>query len=240
MGEKAPKSTDGYVCSAKSARLLSRLADHSDYVYVVGNRVVVEKMIDTPYNEHGIVDTRELFRRVLGTVSTEYYWQGSYEGPHHIMWPRGWYRQKTDGKQIAMQFRNSPTLRLYLPRDLHDFTHKITDPPVPPSRDVMEQYILEQCQVQNLYDIVRFHGLHDLHGMAHDDKEAYRLERFRERLSEMEDGYVGVMPSREFLAALPLHTARQVVRSLARVQGLSNDKASRKAFFSPSRSQLVA
>lgn len=109
-----------------------------------------------------------------------------------------------------------------------------------PDKDIMEQYVLEQRQVQNLYDIIRFHGLHDLGGMAHDDKEAYRLERFRKRLTEMEDGYVGVMPSRELLATLPLHAARQAVRSLARVQGLSNDKASRKAFFSPSRSSLAA
>jgi hypothetical protein len=87
MGEQIPKIADGYVCSAKSARLLTRLADHSDYIHVVGNRVVVEKMIDTPYNEYGIVDTRELFRRVLGAVSADYYWRGSYEGPHHIMWP---------------------------------------------------------------------------------------------------------------------------------------------------------
>ena len=77
----------------------------------------------------------------------------------------------------------------------------------------------------------RFHGLDDLDRMTHEEKEELRLERFREKLDKMEDGFLGVMPSKDMLAAMTLHEARQTVRSIARVRGLSNDRACRAAFF---------
>ena len=67
--------------------------------------------------------------------------------------------------------------------------------------------------------------------MSHEQKEDYRLRRFHELLDEMDDGQVGLMPQREMLARMPLVEARAVIRSLARVQGLSNDPSCQRAFF---------
>ena len=226
----AEAGSKGYETSASGARLLVRLASYTDHIELQGGRVVVRSMVETPYNEFGIVDVRELFRRVLGSVASDYHWEGSYTGPHHVMWPKDNYR-RSGANHPAMLFRGCATLRIILPRVLHDYTHRITDPPTLPTPDVMQQYYREQCQVQRLYETVRFHGLHDIDYMSHKEKEALRLERFREKLDKMEDGSLGVMPDRAVLAAMTLHEARQTVRSIARVRGLSNDRACRAAFF---------
>lgn len=216
----------------QATRLFTRLLGYTDTIEQVGAHIRTREYIETPYDEFGIVDKKELLRSVMGSVSTEFYWGGSYEGPHHLMWPRRFY--EGDGlslrKKIPMHFRSSQTLRVILPRDLHDYLHKVTEPPIAPPLDVMEQYYREQAQVLHLYSIVRYHGLKDS-PMTHDAKERFRLARLHDELAELEDGVLGVLPNREHLAALPLHEARQALRALARVQGLSNDESCKAAFF---------
>ena len=74
----AEAGSKGYETSASGARLLVRLASYTDHIELQGGRVVVRSMVETPYNEFGIVDVRELFRRVLGSVASDYHWEGSY------------------------------------------------------------------------------------------------------------------------------------------------------------------
>ncbi len=214
-------------------RLFNRIAQHTDLLRITGNRVAVHEYVDTPYDEHGIVDKQRLFQRILGSVASDFYWDGSYEGPHHLMWPREAYRGARTGahRNTAMIFRSSQTLRVILPRELHDYTHKITEPPLMPTLDVMEQYNTEQAQVIRLYDTVRFHGLKDF-ALPHAEKEAFRFGQFHRLLEQMPDGELGLMPDKEYLASLSLHDARQTLRGLARVQGLSNATRCQTAFFS--------
>ena len=224
--DKQPKN-------ARNGRLFARLAGHTEYLKPSGAGFRLREYIETPYDEFGIIDKRELFRRLLGSVSVDFYWDGSYEGPHHLLWPRSHYT--TGGahpeRPLSERFRGAPSLRVILRRDLHDWLHEATQPPQVPSREVMWHHDHEQGQILRLYDTIRHRSLSKIHGMSHEQKEAYRLRRFHELLGEMDDGHVGLMPQREALARMPLMEARAVIRSLARVQGLSNDSSCQRAFF---------
>lgn len=219
--------------SARSGRLFARLAEHTDYLTHTTAGFQLREYIETPYDEYGIIDKRELFRRLLGSVSADFYWGGSYEGPHHLLWPRSYYSGggARPEQSLSERFRGAPSLRVILRRDLHDWLHEATLPPQIPSRDVMWHHDHEQSQILRLYDTIRHRSLSKIHGMSHEQKEDYRLRRFHELLDEMDDGQVGLMPQREMLARMPLVEARAVIRSLARVQGLSNDPSCQRAFF---------
>lgn len=224
--DKQPKN-------ARNGRLFARLAGHTEYLKPSGAGFRLREYIETPYDEFGIIDKRELFRRLLGSVSADFYWGGSYEGPHHLLWPRSNYTSGSAQPQrpLSERFRGAPSLRVIVPRDLHDWLHEATQPPRVPSRDVMWHHDHEQGQIMRLYDTIRHRSLSKIHDMSHDQKEAYRLQRFHELLDEMDDGQVGLMPPRETLALMPLAEARSAIRSLARVQGLSNDPSCQRAFF---------
>lgn len=212
-------------------RLLERISEHTGRLTIHGNRVVVEEYIETPYDAFGLVDKQELFHRILGSVAN-FHWEGRYVGPHHIMWPRENYSGfgLGDRRNIPKQFRGSTSLKMIIPRELHDYLHKITLPPELPSVDVMVRYIREQNDVNRLYDIVRYRGLKHF-DMSFEDKEVYRERRLMEELEQLPASSIGLMPDPETLAAMPFTEARQVLRSIARIQGLSNATSSQRAFF---------
>jgi hypothetical protein len=200
----------------------------------VGRRLIVDK-IDTPYDEYGIVDKRELLARVMGSVATNHIWKGTYEGPHHIMWPRYAYQMISPKsfRPRATHFRGSPSLKVILPRQLHDYLHIVTDPPVVPSNDVMMQYAKEQFQVQRLYDTIRFHGALHLDQKTPEERENIQWQTMLDKLESMDEGQIGLMPDKEQLASAGIIFARQVLRTVARTQGLSNNTQCQQAFFNP-------
>ena len=130
--DKQPKN-------ARSGRLFARLAGHTEYLEPSGAGFRLREYIETPYDEFGIIDKRELFRRLLGSVSAGFYWGGSYEGPHHLLWLRSNYTSGSAQPQrpLSERFRGAPSLRVIVLRDLHDWLHEATQPPRVPSRDVM-------------------------------------------------------------------------------------------------------
>lgn len=191
--------------------LLWRLADYTSILERLPNNIMaVTSMIETPYTEYGIIDRKELFRRLLGSVASEYTWQGDYGGAHHLMWPRARYRRPhvlASHEATTMHFRGSPSLKVDLPRELHDYLHRVTEPPVAPPLEVMHQYNLEQLQIHRLYSTIK------LTSYKHVDLPLEALERLRadgleRKLGEMEDGQIGLMPTRELLAAMSLEEAR--------------------------------
>lgn len=220
--------------NASDHSLLWRLAEHTDIITRNDNRsVTVQEYIETPYTEHGIVDKQELFRRLLGSVATDYHWEGSFAGPHHLMWPRTAYCYPAVSHQRAettAHYRGCPSLKVILPRELHDFTHRVTEPPQVPDLDVMEQYLREQEQVRRLYATIYHANLAD-HDMTIEQKEALRMESFLRKLDAMEDGYVGLMPDKELLVAQPLSESRALLRHRALPLGISAHRACQKTFF---------
>lgn len=95
----------------------------------------------------------------------------------------------------------------------------------------MQHYIREQWDADRLYDIVRYHGLKQF-DMPLEEKEAYRQKCLLEELEQLPNSSVGLLPNPENLAVMPFVEARQALRSIARIQGLSNARSSQEAFFS--------
>ena len=62
MRETAPKF---HQKDLRNERLFTRIAEQSDRLLLNGGRVEVVEPIETPYDEFGIVDKKELFRRIL-------------------------------------------------------------------------------------------------------------------------------------------------------------------------------
>ena len=215
---------------------MRELAETSDHIRIIGDRLAVYP-IETPYDEFGIVDKRALLSSVMGSVAAGYIWTGSYTGPHHIMWPRNAY-QAISPKSLrptATHFRGNPSLKVILPRQLHDYLHVVTEPPLMPDSDVMRQYTHEQHNVHRLYDTIRYHGALHLEHLSHERKEQIRWSTMLAKLDTLDDGILGLMPDKEELANAGIARARQVLRSIARVQGLSNDLSCQDAFFNPPR-----
>jgi len=211
-----------------------RLAEYSDLLQRGDKHSVrVTDHIETPYDEYGVIDRRELFHRILGSVASEYHWQGSFAGPHHLMWPRHDYNipgATEIDTQITSTFRSSATLRVILPRELHDYLHRVTTPPAMPGEDVMRQYNVEQDQITHLYDTIRY-GSYATLPLDDQQKETLRHERFLKKLDTMQDAQVGLMPDREALAAMTLPEARHVLRHLAMPLGISARHACSETFF---------
>lgn len=216
------------------SRWVRDLAEHSENLTVVGNRLIVDE-IETPYDEYGIVDKRELFSRIIGSVAADHVWKGSYEGPHHIMWPRYAYQGISPQafRPKATHFRGSPSLKIIIPRQMHDYLHFVTEPPAVPDKDVMVQYSLEQFNVQRLYDTIRFHGALHLDKHTPEERERIRWETLLDKLDTMDDPQVGLMPEKESIVEAGITYARQALRAIARTQGLSNHPNCQNAFFNP-------
>lgn len=228
-------ASDSYtVNQAAKSSLLWRLAPYTDLIEQTGpDSVAVRGRVETPYTEHGIVDRQTLFRRLLGSVASDYHWGGSFVGPHHLMWPQRAYCRpgvsRAKAKTTA-HFRGNPSLKVILPRELHDYLHRVTEPPKAPESDVMEQYTLEQSQVSRLYSIIRPSGHMDK-DLSFDDREDLRYALLLGKLEDMEDGQVGLMPDRELLARLPIAESRQILRHRALPLGISAHKACQRVFF---------
>lgn len=215
-----------------------RLADYSDLIQRNNNHTItVLDQVETLYDPNGIIDRRALLRDVMGSVATEYHWggmyTGQYAGPHHLMWPRRNYLRPWDASinaTTAAQYRSSPTLQVILPRELHDYLHRVTEPPTMPAMDVMEQYNLEQSQVSILFSVISHASFRKL-SLTDTEREALRLRVFHDRLNSMQEGSLGLMPDIATLASQPLIESRQQLRHLARPLGISASKACQQVFF---------
>lgn len=197
-------------------------------------RVRATELLDMPLTEHGIPDPAGYLELLSGTLSAE------YEPPattnvHHLAYPKADYRQEgRDG--VPGLFRDSPSLMVSIPVQLHTYGHWIMRHPPQPSRAVMEQWVREQQQVDQLYSlgqaaISATRWLDSLRGegaMHRRTAERYLAERavsqgmFLDYLDKCQDAQVGLMPSREGLAAKSLRGATRELGKLStgRVQVL--------------------
>jgi hypothetical protein len=208
------------------------LVELSSHLTIVGNRIRAIDMLKVPLDGNGIPKRADFLRDVLGTVATNHYWTG-YVDIHHLAWPGNDYRtiQTDEHESLGAAYRGAAALKIRLPRQLHNYIHKISlEPPIPPI-DVMRQWVFEQTQIYRLYDTVR---LSNLDKFEADDatKESLQYRSYQEKVAVMRDGKFGLMPDREHLSKLELEDARRTLRCLARARGLTNARSSRRQFFS--------
>ena len=200
-----------------------------------GGRILCEDKFDIPLDEFGIPRRVQLMRQVLGTMEKYHYWTG-YTDVHHTAWPGSEYRRVISDEQelIGSAYRGAGSLKVRLPRQLHNYVHAITVPPPMPTFDVMRQYALEHSQVSRLYDTIKVTSYDDFPNLAslpYEEQERLRAVAYQQKLERMQEGQLGLMPEREYLAGLEIAAARPVLRSIARVQGLTNARRSKRQFF---------
>lgn len=200
-----------------------------------GSRIVCPEKIDVPLDEYGIPRRVQLMRRVLDTMETQHIWTGGYD-VHHMAWPGVWYRKllDEDDGMFGSAYRGAGSLKVRLPRQLHNYVHTISEPPPMPDEEIIKQYALEHGQVSRLYDAIKLTSYEDfpeLAALPFQNQERLRQESYERKLESMADGEIGLMPDTEYLAALTIAQARPVLRALVTVHGLSNAKKSKRQFF---------
>ena len=198
-------------------------------------RVRASDKIEVPLDEFGIPRRVELMRQVLATLETAHHWTGGYD-VHHLAWERDNYRHIIlDGELIGASYRGCSSLKIIIPRQLHNYIHLVSEMPPVPEIEIMRQYALEHNQVYRLHDTISldsYVAFPELDRLPHEAKEELRLQSFQRKLVDMEDGKLNVMPDRAELLDLDLKAARQTLRAIARTQGFSNKRSSQRSFFS--------
>lgn len=150
-------------------------------------------LIPTPLDERGIVDLPELISDIKKTVDSNYDWPSPFNDKHHLQWPRRWYpdiEYKRDCPN-PYEFRHLGIGVVRVPRYFHNWTHLITEPPPPPSEEVMTYRIEAQRVAVSLFrsvtDIKREGRDLNLSGVALNDYVLSKLEhRFEDYVKRVE------------------------------------------------------
>ncbi len=100
--------------------------------------VVPEQSIETPLTPIGLVDRKQLIKLVNATIDSSYKWPSEKDDEHHLLWPNAWYQAMPDAPVNPHVFRNEPFNKTDWPRTFHNWVHKTTIPPPPPTMEVME------------------------------------------------------------------------------------------------------
>lgn len=93
--------------------------------------------IPTPLDERGLVNLTELIKQTKKTVDPGYDWASEFSDIHHLQWPNADYANEPDNPANPHEFRNLAISKLKVPRNFHNWIHKVTEPPPVPSAEVM-------------------------------------------------------------------------------------------------------
>ncbi len=98
--------------------------------------------IDTPVDSRGLVDIHRHIDLVKQTLSDEIDWSGQEVNTHHFYWPSTDYPSIFSGnRELELKFRSLPIHLGAMPVKFHNWLHKISEPPVKPRNEVMEQQV---------------------------------------------------------------------------------------------------
>lgn len=191
------------------------IVELSDHLALVKNQVIGVDLLSVPLDQYGIPRRDAFVTMALGSIATEYIWRG-FEDAHHIAWPRANYQigGKGQHQSKASQFRECESMKVRVPRQLHNYFHKVTLPPPVPSEEVLRQYLTEQIQVKALYQVATL-PFEQHHDSDEQTKDEWRKKRYLAKLEVMKSGEVGHMPDLELLATMDFNEARALLRDKA-------------------------
>jgi len=213
--------------------------DASLLLEVGANRRVraIEK-IETPIDAFGVPSAFLYLAALAETLHPEYT-PPKAANVHHLVNPKRSYTQ--GGKNsIKYKYRESPSLMLEIPVQIHNYGHWIMQPPAMPHMDVMTQRVKEQDQINKLFKIGRSviaapRWLDEMYG---EGMQTYRAAEdyinkyepteamFYDTLDACEDGIMGLMPDRQELADIGLRTATAKLGVLAGARALTLQRES--------------
>lgn len=209
----------------------------------VGNKgkVIATDRLDTPTDAFGIPDPLRYIEELAATLDPEYSPPGE-RNVHHLIHPRSAYHRYGRGS-VPYKYRESPSLMVEIPVQLHNYGHWVMSPPPMPTQEVMRQRVEEQEQINRLFAIGRAviaapRWLADMHGNGAQRYRAaveYVADReptaamFFDELDRCQDGFLGVMPDRQDLADMGLPAATRYLGVLAGARSLVLDREARES-----------
>ncbi|HEU4830780.1 MAG TPA: hypothetical protein VFS65_01245 [Candidatus Saccharimonadales bacterium] len=111
--------------------------------------------IETPLDERGLVDVPKLLVEMSKTVDPNYDWRSQFNDVHHLQWPNRWYDDEDKEFETTLvnpnEFRSLAIGKWVLPRVLHNWIHKVTEPPKIPDMDTMHYRIEAQRVTTSLF-----------------------------------------------------------------------------------------
>lgn len=110
--------------------------------------------IETPLDSRNLVDAPKLFQEINKTVDPSYNWRSPFNDTHHLQWPSRSYDGSIENLR-PQEFRNLAISQWVLPRVLHNWIHKITEPPPVPEAEIMQYRIDAQRVVTSLFSTIR-------------------------------------------------------------------------------------
>lgn len=113
-----------------------------------------EYAVETPVDEQGIVDHHEFMQLMNTLVSSDYKWKAPFFDEHHSHWYDHRYNTSFQPDQaLAIEFRNLPIHKLWVPRQFHDFVHIVTMPTDAPETTVMRDSVKSFRRRNYIYKI---------------------------------------------------------------------------------------
>ena len=98
--------------------------------------------LPTPIDERNLVNLDALVELVKGTVEPGYEWNSSFFDVHHLHWTAALYTGSSNrDTQELRDFRNLASRKAYVPRQFHNWVHRVTEPSPLPERDVIRYSI---------------------------------------------------------------------------------------------------
>jgi len=207
----------------RSLQTLVPLHEHTRAIDVDENgKVLVQTRLAAPVDEFGIPRPEIMVDRLMQLMDTEHYvWPGQFD-EHHLATPKADFtivRSPSDG-DIGSAFRGLASLKIELPRQMHNFSHAVFELPGRPSVDVMRQAVLEVGQAKQLQSVMNEH----LPSYPHTETEQMRrfcMSAIVRALESMKEPEVGMMPPLETLATQGIDQLRLSISSLLRVRRFS-------------------
>lgn len=143
--------------------------------------------IDTPLDDRGLVELRELIYIVKQTVEPGYDWQSSFNDVHHLEWPARAYQSLPHSQLNPQEFRNLAISKAYVPRVFHNWVHRITEPPPVPDVEVMYYRTEAQRAAFALFKTVRAsRGLIRLKSLSEQELHSRLIQNFDEFSNDLE------------------------------------------------------
>lgn len=118
--------------------------------------------IETPVDERGLVKEEELFVEMARIISTDFEWRDQPDDVHHLYPYKNLY---VDLGKDYVDFRNLAINQALLPIQVHWLTHKVTEIPSVPAREVVikrkEGFIVAKKLFGAASNVVRFREARD-------------------------------------------------------------------------------
>ena len=104
-------------------------------------------LLPTPVDERGLVDLDALVATVRSTVEPGHQWESPFNDVHHLQWESNRYTSRKKAERMFMNdFRQLSSRKAFVPRQFHNWVHRVTEPSPVPDTEVM-QYCIDAERV---------------------------------------------------------------------------------------------